>query len=81
MQGRGRRATPAQLRSFWSADLMDAARAGESVRIACSPEDHTGLRQDALRIAQAESCDVALDTSTPRLVRVTFTAQAAKAAG
>ena len=70
--GRSRRPSPAQARALWSEDLTDAARAGERVRIACSPEDHTAIHQEAVRIAHAEGIEVAFDATMPRIVSVTF---------
>ena len=59
--------------SRWGDDLVEAARAGGTVRVVCRQEDHRALRQEADRIGRAEGCDVAVSTATPRLVAVTFT--------
>ena len=73
--GGARRRSPGQARAFWSEALTEAARAGEKVRIACAPEDHTAIRREAARIGEAEGCDVAFDGTMPRIVSVSFSRQ------
>ena len=63
--------------SRWGDDMVEAARAGRTVRIACRQEDHRALRQEADRVGRTEGCDVVVDTATtPRLAAVTFTRRA-----
>ena len=40
--------------SRWGDDMVEAARAGRTVRIACRQEDHRALRQEADRIGRTE---------------------------
>lgn len=70
---RTKRQSPTQARIFWSAELDEAARAALTVRIACRQEDHRALRQEASRIGHEQDRDVVVDTTTPRLVSVSFT--------
>jgi hypothetical protein len=55
--------------------LTDAARAGATVRIACTPEDRTAICREAARIGEAEGCDVVFDGTMPRIVSVRFSRQ------
>ena len=73
---KARRPSPAQARAFWSEELTDAAKAAGKVRIACSPEDHTAIRNEAARIAHAEGRDVVFDITMPRMVSVAFSRRA-----